>query len=83
MSLGTLEPGDVAVQLYREPVLAGETEGVALPMEPARRARSGWTEYAVPLSALSASLHAHTARAVPREAAEHGPLALPLIAWQR
>jgi len=81
--LGALDPGDVAVQLYREPVLSGETDAVALPMTSGPRSRSGWTEYGRALGDLSAPLDAYTARALPREAVEHGPLALPLIAWQR
>jgi starch phosphorylase len=81
--LGTLEPADIVVQLYREPVLAGETDPVTLPMQSGRRANSGWTDYAIALDHLSAPLEAHSARALPREAVELGALALPLIAWQR
>lgn len=81
--LGPLASKDVAVQLYREPVVPGETEPVVLAMEPRPGVRAGWTEYAVPLDDLSAPVGAHTARALPRDAVEHGPLALPLIAWQR
>lgn len=81
--LGALEPHDIAVQLYREPILPGEADAVVLPLVPAPRARAGWTEYSIPAAALSATLETYTARALPREAADQGPLALPLIAWQR
>jgi len=82
--LGDLSPADVAVQLYREPVLPGESVPVALDMAPVtHRPEDGWTEFGVALRELSAPLEAYTARAVPRQTLDAGPLALPLIAWQR
>lgn len=81
--LGSLGVDDVAVQLYRDPA-PGESPPAALAMAPlARTTRGGRRDFTVPRRALSAPLEAYTARAVPREAVELGPLALPLIAWQR
>jgi len=83
VALGDLAPEEVAIQLYRDPA-AGEADPLPLTMDPAGRpTRDGWQEFALPLRALSAPLEAYTARALPREAVEHGALVLPLIAWQR
>ncbi|NJD29927.1 MAG: glycosyltransferase family 1 protein [Chloroflexi bacterium] len=79
---GALRPVDVAVQLYREP--GPDEEGpTAVPMQAGRRNAAGWIEYRAPLNELAADLDAYTARVVPRMTFEAGPLALPLIAWQR
>ena len=81
--LSGLKPADVVVQLYREPIGDEEPEAAILEMRAAHRVRRGWTDHALPSNALTAPLEAYTARAVPREVAEWGTLALPLIAWQR
>jgi starch phosphorylase len=81
--LGALTPADVAVQFYREPIGDEEPGSVILEMRPGRRNRDGWADFSVSLGRLTAPSDAYTARILPQEAAESGPLALPLIAWQR
>lgn len=83
IQLGTLGPVDVLVQFYRDPVPVEELEAVVHQMTPGRRDAAGWTDYRISLVELTGPLEAYTARAVPRSAAERGPLTLPLIAWQR
>jgi starch phosphorylase len=81
--LGSVRPADVVVQFYREVAEADDAEATGLSMRPGRRSAAGWVGYSVALDALSADLDAYTARVLPRDAVEWGPLALPLIAWQR
>jgi starch phosphorylase len=81
--LGALGPVDVAVQFYREPIGDEDPESVILEMRPGRRNRDGWADFSVSLGRLTARSDAYTARILPREAAESGPLVLPLIAWQQ
>jgi len=81
--LGELAPADVVGQLYREPIGDEEAGSVILEMRPGRRNRDGRVDFSLSLGNLSAPLDAYTARILPREAAELGPVALPLITWQR
>ena len=83
VGLGALAPAEVAVQLYREPIGDEEPGNVILEMRPGRQDHDGWADFSVAVDRLTRPLDAYTARIVPREAAESGPLALPLIAWQR
>jgi hypothetical protein len=71
------------VQFYRGPIGDEDAGSVILEMRPGRRNRDGWADFSASLGRLTAPLDAYTARILPREAAESGPLALPLIAWQR
>lgn len=80
---GPLTPADVVVQLYRDPAADEEPGAAILEMRAGDPKVRGWTAYGVPVADLSAPLDAYTARALPRDAVEGGPLALPLIAWQR
>lgn len=83
VGLGALAPSDVAVQFYRAPIGDEDAASVILEMRPGRRNRDGWADFSISLGRLTAPSDAYTARILSREAAESGPLALPLIAWQR
>lgn len=81
--VGELSRTDVAVQLYRDPAPGEDPAPPPLPMRRGRADSAGWVEYRLARSELTAPLDRYTARALPTETLEDGPLALPLIAWQR
>ena len=83
IDLGALTPRDVVVQFYREPTEDEDPRSVILDMAVGRGNSDPGTSFSLLLNELTAPLDAYTTRIVPRDAAESGVLALPLIAWQR